>query len=780
MKRHMTMSSRLMVLSFAFLCYTALPAITYATSVSISVSGNEGAINVSADASFTEYPDSNAGTLSVYRNNSYLGSQAGNGSARWSTVINGGLLPQGSHTFSAIARDSQGDSDKATRTIIIDNTPNLTVQVGEPEGDMQVRGTVDFKENITGAEGSITLYIQYNGGGWSYQGQKSFEGVEPIAWAWEEIAASRVKLNAGTMPQGNHTIKVRATAANGKYIDKDYPFTIDNTPDLTVQVGEPEGDMQVRGTVDFKENITGAEGSITLYIQYNGGGWSYQGQKSFEGVEPIAWAWEEIAASRVKLNAGTMPQGNHTIKVRATAANGKYIDKDYPFTIDNTPDLTVQVGEPEGDMQVQGTVDFKENITGGEGSITLYIQYNGGGWSYQGQKSFEGVEPIAWAWEEIAASRVKLNAGTMPQGNHTIKVRATAANGKYIDKDYPFTIDNTPDLTVQVGEPEGDMQVQGTVDFKENITGAEGSITLYIQFNGGGWSYQGQKSFEGVEPIAWAWEEIAASRVKLNAGTMPQGNHTIKVRATAANGIYIDKDYPFTIDNTPDLTVQVGEPEGDMQVRGTVDFKENITGAEGSITLYIQYNGGGWSYQGQKSFEGVEPIAWTWEEIAASKAKLNAGTMPQGNHTIKVRATAANGIYIDKDYPFTIDNTPKPTIDGNQEFPDNTTDIFGTVLFKENNDGNPTTQDLEGTVTVYLAPDAKSPTFSQHGATKSYEGTSINWKYSDFTGSRLPRDVWGRREYLIKVVATAANGATATVIHNPMILALGPPSCNLP
>jgi hypothetical protein len=145
-----------------------------------------------------------------------------------------------------------------------------------------------------------------------------------------------------------------------------------------------------------------------------------------------------------------------------------------------------------------------------------------------------------------------------------------------------------------------------------------------------------------------------------------------------------------------------------------------------------------------------------------------------------VRATAANGIYIDKDYPFTIDNTPKPTIDGNQEFPDNTTDIFGTVLFKENNDGNPTTQDLEGTVTVYLAPDAKSPTFSQHGATKSYEGTSINWKYSDFTGSRLPRDVWGRREYLIKVVATAANGATATVIHNPMILALGPPSCNLP
>ena len=181
MKRHTTMSSRLLVLYFALLLSPALPAIAHATSASISVSGNEGAINVSADASFTEYPDSNAGSLTVYRNNSYLGSQAGNGSARWSTVINGGLLPQGAHTFSAIARDSRGDSDTATRTIIIDNTPAVTLTVADAEGDMEVHGTVDFKENITGAEGTVALYIQYDvyRSYWYHQGSKTYRRGNP-------------------------------------------------------------------------------------------------------------------------------------------------------------------------------------------------------------------------------------------------------------------------------------------------------------------------------------------------------------------------------------------------------------------------------------------------------------------------------------------------------------------------------------------------------------------------------------------------------------------------
>ena len=251
----------------------------------------------------------------------------------------------------------------------------------------------------------------------------------------------------------------------------------------------------------------------------------------------------------------------------------------------------------------------------------------------------------------------------------------------------------------------------------------------------------------------------------LNGGTMSQGTHTFLAVATDSEGVTATSDASIVIDNTPEVSAVIGKTEGDMNVHGTVDFKDNIDGYEGNIYLYIQYNGiGSFSRYGYKFFEGAAPIDWTWQGVTSGK--LNAGTMPQGNHILRVKATAANGAVKYKDCPFVIDNTPKPTILGTENFPDNTMDIFGTVLFKDNIAG------YEGKISLYLAADAQSPSFSLVGS-KSYEGKSIRWKYSDFTGSRLPLSTWGKREFLIKVVATAANGASATVIKNGMIPAAG-------
>ncbi|MBI5591690.1 MAG: hypothetical protein HY881_14545, partial [Deltaproteobacteria bacterium] len=328
------------ILSFLFVavfCSFVGVSTAYATSASITVSGNEGAIPLSASATFSAYThcDSsgncvtvNSGTLHVYQDNSCIGGSSGNGSADWATTLNGGVMSQGTHTFLAIATDSEGVTATSDASIVIDNTPDVSAVIGKTEGDMNVHGTVDFKENIAGYEGTVYLYIQYNTGGFSCYGYKHYEGSAPTDWTWEEIVGS--KLNTGTMPQGNHTLRVLATAANGTNKSKDYPFTIDNTPDVSAVIGKTEGDMNVHGTVDFKENITGYEGTVYLYIQYNTGGFSCYGYKHYEGSAPTDWTWEGIVGS--KLNAGTMPQGNHTLRVSATGANGTNKFKDYPFT----------------------------------------------------------------------------------------------------------------------------------------------------------------------------------------------------------------------------------------------------------------------------------------------------------------------------------------------------------------------------------------------------------------------------------------------------------------
>ena len=93
-------------------------------------------------------------------------------------------------------------------------------------------------------------------------------------------------------------------------------------------------------------------------------------------------------------------------------------------------------------------------------------------------------------------------------------------------------------------------------------------------------------------------------------------------------------------------------------------------------------------------------------------------------------------------------------IKGLQLVEDLTSDITGSATFKEHAGGT------EGSITLYLK-NASATNYANYG-TKTYEGTSVNWKYSDFAGSRLNPSIWGGKEIMVKIVATAANGATKT------------------
>ncbi|MCP3931019.1 MAG: hypothetical protein GY705_18200, partial [Bacteroidetes bacterium] len=187
------------------------PEKVHATSASISVSGNEGAITVNASASFSAYEHCdnkkppncwliNSGSLRVYHNGRYLTGRSGNGNATASTVIDAGRMSQGDHTFKVIATDSKGVTQTSSTTIKIDNTPDLSVTIGDTEGDMEVGGTVDFKEVSTGSEGYVTLYLKYPNGRRYYRGQKWYGSAEPISWTWKDINGG--VLDAGRLGQG--------------------------------------------------------------------------------------------------------------------------------------------------------------------------------------------------------------------------------------------------------------------------------------------------------------------------------------------------------------------------------------------------------------------------------------------------------------------------------------------------------------------------------------------------------------------------------------------------
>ena len=208
----------------SFLLYLFSSGLAWATNASITVSGNEGAIPLNASATFTSYEhcDSedppncwyvDSGTLYVYHGSSLMGSASGNGSASWSTTLDGGAMSQGDHAFTATAVDSENGPHATSATITIDNTPEVSVtSPGQVEGEFDFSGSATFKEHVGGDEGTVYLYINKIDK-YGFQGSKSYEGTS-ITWSYSEITGHL--LDAGAYSNGEHKIYVYAKAANGQ------------------------------------------------------------------------------------------------------------------------------------------------------------------------------------------------------------------------------------------------------------------------------------------------------------------------------------------------------------------------------------------------------------------------------------------------------------------------------------------------------------------------------------------------------------------------------------
>src|SRR5690606_21799905 len=86
---------------------------------------------------------------------------------------------------------------------------------------------------------------------------------------------------------------------------------------------------------------------------------------------------QDTPSSYSDLNAGTMTNGEHTIKVIANAANSSSVTIEKRVIVDNTPNIVITTPEPgekiEGGFDIAGTVAFKDNPEGNEGTVFWYI-----------------------------------------------------------------------------------------------------------------------------------------------------------------------------------------------------------------------------------------------------------------------------------------------------------------------------------------------------------------------------------------------------------------------
>jgi hypothetical protein len=126
---------------------------------------------------------------------------------------------------------------------------------------------------------------------------------------------------------------------------------------------------------------------------------------------------------------------------------------------------------------------------------------------------------------------------------------------------------------------------------------------------------------------------------------------------------------------------------------------------------------------------------------------LDGGAMSQGDHTFSATAVDSEGVSYTDSTVITIDNTPIVSVNS-PNLVEGAFDITGSATFKERVGGN------EGTIYLYI------DRIDKPKGSKSYEGTTVTWSYSEITGYLLDAGVYTNGDHKIYVQAKAANGAS--------------------
>ncbi|WP_260923247.1 Ig-like domain-containing protein [Novosphingobium sp. 9] len=504
---------------------TTAPAAPVIVSATDDVGASQGVVSsggTTDDAAPLLAGTAEANTIvSIYNNGALLGTTTANASGAW-TYTPPSQLAEGSHAFTATARDAAGNlsSTSNTYSITVDTTAPLVPSIASVTDDVgSVQGTLangaatdDTRPALTGsAEANSTVSI-YDNGTLIGTTATNASGV----WTYTPTTA---------LADGSHSFTIRATDATGNVSAASSPFAIrvDTAApvapviaSVTDDVGTVQGIVATGGVTNDTLPLlrgTGEAGS-TLTILANG-------VSVGSTVVDASGNWSFTPAS-------ALAEGSYSFTARATDAAGNTgpVSNTYAITLDTTAPAVPVITSIVDDVPLNTGVvanggssnDTLPQLTGTAPANASLVIYDNGVSIGSATANASG----AWTFTPGAA----LSDGTH---NFTAVSVDAAGNASAASNTYAMTLDHTaPTNTIAITTLYTDTGTVGdwsTQDNSPTISGSLGTAltsgdTVQVQIDGGTWvnaSASGTSWFYGP-------------------GTLTTGSHTIAARVVDAAG----------------------------------------------------------------------------------------------------------------------------------------------------------------------------------------------------------------------------------------------------
>src|SRR5712692_7845663 len=407
------------------------------TPPTISITSPASGANVSGTINVSTNVSTNTTSVQFQVDGSNTGAPVT--SAPFSYSLNTTTLSNASHTISAVATNSSGQTASASVTVNVNNiappTPP-TISITSPASGANVSGTI----NVSTSASSNTVSVQFK-----VDGSNTGSPVTSAPFSYS--------LNTTTLSNASHTISAVATNSSGQTASASVTVNVNNiappTPP-TISITSPASGANVSGTI----NVSTSASSNTVSVQFKVDG-------SNTGA-PIT-----SAPFSYSLNTTMLSNASHTISAVATNSSGQTASASVTVNVNNiappTPP-TISITSPASGANVSGTI----NVSTSASSNTVSVQFK-----VDGSNTGSPVTSAPFSYS--------LNTTTLSNASHTISAVATNSSGQTASASVTVNVNNiappTPP-TLSITSPASGANVSGTI----NVSTSASSNTVSVQF----------------------------------------------------------------------------------------------------------------------------------------------------------------------------------------------------------------------------------------------------------------------------------------------------------
>jgi hypothetical protein len=492
------------------------------------------------------------------------------------------------------------------------------------------------------------------------------------------LNGTTLTLTFGANATGNSLVKIKATNNLGQFVEDEFKVTVTDPSNLAPQVTNPIADQNVNA------NTTSVVVAFANTFSDDGGAGNLSYSVSGNSNTTLITG-TSINGTNLTLNIAAGQSGSSTVKLKATDAQGLFTEDEFIVTVAAPPATTVKLINAGGP-----SVTFNSQTWGADNSFTNGSTYSVGNIAIAGTTNdaiyrterfgnfnyaiplTNGSYTVKLHFAEVyftSNNSRKFNVAIEGQtvlSNYDIHAKA-GANTAVVEQ---FNV-NLTDGTININfttvtnnakvsaieiirNGAGTNAAPAIANAITDKTVAFNTANLVVGFantfsdDGGSanltYSVSGNTNTSLVTGTS-----ISGTNLTLNFASGQSGSSTIKLKATDAQGLFVEDEFLITVSPNANTAPVIVNAITDQQA--TVNTANIVVGFANTFS-----DNGGAANLSYSVTGNTNTSLITGSSINGTNLTLNIAAGQTGTAAIKLRATDAQGLFVEDEFNMTVNS----------------------------------------------------------------------------------------------------------------------------